>query len=137
MCAFLIYCKDCTNWLLWVLWECLIMPINNDSIILYKNSMPKMLKSTCRKHWCLSGSKKSTSSLSSFLSIVKTLQTCYFGNFRNALPSLSKIIVSICWKLSCLSACKKSWLLTSFLEYCKEIANLSFSVIWACLATHA
>ena len=48
-----------------------------------------------------------------------------------------KIILSICSKLSCLSACKKSTSsLNSFLRYCKEIANLLFWVIWACLATH-
>ena len=30
----------------------------------------------------------------------------------------------------------KTSLLNSFLRYCKEIANLLFWVIWACLATH-
>ena len=28
------YCKDIASLLLWALWECLIMPINNDSITL-------------------------------------------------------------------------------------------------------
>ena len=52
-------------------------------------------------------------------------------------PSPLKIIISICKKLSCLSACKKSTpSLTSFLRYCKEIENLLFRVIWACLASH-
>ena len=47
-----------------------------------------------------------------------------------------KIMVSICSKLSCLSACKKSTSSpTSFLWHCKEIENLLFWVIWACLAT--
>ena len=46
-----------------------------------------------------------------------------------------KIIVSICRQLSCLFSCKKSTSsLTSFLKYCREIANLLFWVIWACLA---
>ena len=50
---------------------------------------------------------------------------------------LPKIIVSICRKLSCLSANKKSVSsLISFLRCCEEIANLLFWVIWACLATH-
>ena len=45
-------------------------------------------------------------------------------------------MVPICSKLSYFSACKKSTSsLTFFLRYCKEIANLLFCVIWACLAT--
>ena len=59
---FLKYCKDITNLLLWVLWQCLIMPINNYSITLQETLMPKVLKSTYRKLWCLSTVKKSTSS---------------------------------------------------------------------------
>ena len=72
------------------------------------------------------------------LNIVKTLQTCYFGNFENAWPFPSKIILWICRKLSCLSACKKSTLsINSLLTYCKEKVNLFFFWInWACLATH-
>ena len=47
------------------------------------------------------------------------------------------IIVSFYRALPCLFACKKSTSsLTSFLRYCKEIANLLFWEIWACLATH-
>ena len=96
--------------------------------------MPKVFKSTCWKLWCLSTCKKSTSSLTFFGDIVKTLQTCYFGNFGNAWPFPSKIIVSTCRKLSYLFACKISTSsLTSFLWYCKERANLLFWVIWACL----
>ena len=116
-------------------WECLVIPINNDSITLYEILMPKVFKSTCWKLWCLSTCKKSTSSLTFFGDIVKTLQTCYFGNFGNAWPFPSKIIVSTCRKLSHLFACKISTSsLTSFLWYCKERANLLFWVIWACLA---
>ena len=64
-----------------------------------------------------------------FLGIVKALQTCYFGNFGNAWPSPSKIIVSICRKLPCLSACKKStWSLTSFWKYCKLVTLGSLSM---------
>ena len=61
------------------------------------------------------------------------MQTCSFGKFGKAWPSPAKIIVSICKKLSCSSECKKS---TSFFRYCKEISNLLFWVIWACLSTH-
>ena len=87
--SFLRYCKNIANLLLWVLWECLIMPVNNDSITLKETLVPKVLKSTCRKLWCLSACKKSTSS-NFFFDIVKTLQTCYFGNFGNAWASLLK-----------------------------------------------
>ena len=62
--------------LLWVLWECLIMSINNDNITFQETLMPKVLKSTCTKLRCLSTCKKSTSSLIYFWDIVKTLQTC-------------------------------------------------------------
>ena len=62
--------------------------------------------------------------------VIKTLQTCYFGNF-------GKIIALTCRKPSCSSACKKSTSsLTSFVRYCREIANLLFWVLWACLATN-
>ena len=105
---FLRYCKDIASFSFWVLCECLIMSINNDSITLQENMMSKVLKSTCRKLWCLSTYKKSTSSQTSFWDIVKTLQTCYFSNLGNAWSSPSKIIVSICRKLSCSSACKIS-----------------------------
>ena len=67
--SFLRYCKDIANLLLWVFWECLIMPINNNSITLKETLMPKVLKS-CRKLWCLSTGKKSTSSLTSFFEIL-------------------------------------------------------------------
>ena len=64
------------------------------------------------------------------------MQTCYFGNLGNAWPSPSKIIVSICRKLSYLYACSKSTSsVTFFWRYCKEIANLLFWVIWTCPTT--
>ena len=48
-----------------------------------------------------------------------------------------KVLKSTCRKPSCLSACKKSASsLTSFLRYCKEIANLLFWVLYASLVTH-
>ena len=99
--------------------------------------MPKMLKSTCRKLWCLSACKKSTSSLTSFLRYCKDITNLLFWEFWECLTIPIKIIVSIYSMLSCLSACKK---LTSsfiyFLRYCREIANLLFWSICTCLATH-
>ena len=48
-----------------------------------------------------------------------------------------KIRVLIFRKPSCFSACKKSTSsFTSFLRYCKEMANLLFQVIWTCMATY-
>ena len=44
--SFLRYCENVANLLLWVLWKCFITPINNDSITLWENLMPKVLRST-------------------------------------------------------------------------------------------
>ena len=45
--------------------------------------------------------------------------------FRHACPNLSKILISICKRLSCLSGCKTSTSeLNSFLRYCKDTAYL-------------
>ena len=46
---FLKYCKDITILLLWVLWECLIKSISNDSITLKETLMSKVLKWTYKK----------------------------------------------------------------------------------------
>ena len=49
----------------------------------------------------------------------------------------SKMILSIWRNLLDLSTGKKSTLSFTFsLRYCKDIANLLFSVLWTCLATH-
>ena len=106
-----------------------------------------MIASPCRKFWCpkcwnqLVGilisicMPKINLSLTSFWDIVNKLKTCYFENLGNAWLLQSKIIVSICRKLSCLSAYKKSTSsLTYFFRYYNEIANLLFWGIWACHA---
>ena len=50
---------------------------------------------------------------------------------------MPKVLKSTCSILSCLSACKISFsLITYFLRYCKQVANLLFWVISAYLATH-
>ena len=134
---FLGHCKNIANFLLWYFENAWLCP----SIILV---LP------CSKLWCLKSwnqlvgnfdvylhAKNPLHLLLLFWDIVKMLQTCYFGNFGNVWPSPSKIIVSICRKLPCLLAHKKSTSSsTFFLTYCKEIANLLFWVIWTCLATH-
>ena len=67
----------------------------------------------------------------------QNIENLLFWEFWECLTISIKIIVSICSKLSWLSACKESSSsLTSFLIYCKEIANLLFWVFWVCLATH-
>ena len=83
--------------------------------------------------------KKSTSYLTSFSDIVETLQIYYFGNLGNVWRSPSKIIVSICRKLSRLSVCKKST--SSFMgffdklqRYCKLVI-LGILVENLCLST--
>ena len=78
---FLTYCKDIENLLLWVLWKCLIMSINNDSITLQETLILKVLKSTCRELWCLSACKKWTSSLTYFLKYCKDIANLLFYEF--------------------------------------------------------
>ena len=68
--------------------------------------MPKVFKSTCRKLWCLSAFKKSTSSLTYFLRYCNNIEK--FWELCKCETILIKIVVSTCSKLSCLSACKKS-----------------------------
>ena len=89
--SFLRYWKVIANCLLlWEFWECLIIPISNDSITLQETLMPKVLKQ-------LAGSTvvylygKNQLHLTSFLKFVKILLSCYFRNFENdwAFPSKS------------------------------------------------
>ena len=62
-------------------------------------------------------------------------QTCYFGYFGHEWQCPAKLIVSTYRKTWFWSACKKSSsYLPSFLWFCKDIANLLFWVLWACLA---
>ena len=58
----------------------------------------------------------------------KDIANLLFWELWECLTIPIKIIVSICRKPSCLFACKKSTSsITSFLRYCKEIANLTWS----------
>ena len=93
--------------------------------------MPKVLKQTFRKLWCLSAYKKSTSSLTYFLRYCKDIANLLFWELWECLAISINITLSICSKLSCLYACKKSTSsLNYFLRHCKEIANLLSWVIW-------
>ena len=89
---------------------------NNDSITMYETLIPKMLKSTCWKLWCLSACKNSTSSSASFLR--------YFKNIANLLlcelwECSTILIKNPSRNLSCLSKCKNRLSPTFFLRYCK------------------
>ena len=82
--------------------------------------MPKVLKSICRKLWCLSIWKNSTSSLTSFLIYCKDIAT--IGTFGNVWQFPPKSWYQFVSNLSCLSACKKSTSsLAFFLRYCKLV----------------
>ena len=113
------FCKDITNLLLWVLWEPLIMLIND--------------RSPCRKFWCpscwnqLAGNfhvylhaKKSNSSLTSFWDIVKDIEKLLFWKFCKCWPSpsKSKTFMLICMQKTDFITHFSSW------RYRKEIAKL-------------
>ena len=103
-----------------------------------------MIVLPCRKLWCskcwnqLAGNfdvylhaKKSASFLTSFLSCCKEIPNLLFWELWNIRPSSSKITVSICRKLPCLSACKKpTSSLTYFKRYCKEVSNSVAFILW-------
>ena len=68
--------------------------------------------------------------------IAKILQTYYFGYDEHDWPCPPKMIVSTCMEIWYLSASKKSnSSLFFFFRYFKDIANLLFWVLSACLST--
>ena len=123
-----------TNFLFWVLWICLVTSIKDNNANL-------------QKLWCLSACKKMNSIPNFYVTIS---QTCYFEYFENAWPCPSIIIVQLCRKLRCseywsqlvasfhayLHAKNQPQIISSFLRYCREIANLLFWVIWHACQTH-
>ena len=111
---FLRFCKNIANLLLWVLWECLNIPINNHIITLKKLWWPKCCNQLVGNFDVYLHAKDQLHVSLLVSDIVKALQTYYMEKIRNAWPSPSKIIVSICKKLSCLSTYKKSNLITHF-----------------------
>ena len=102
-------------------------------------SCPSIIRSTCGRLWLLKWWNQFVGNfdvylhaenqlhLSSFLRYHKNIANFAIWELCECLIIPIKIMVSICGKLSCLSACKK-WTtsLTSFLRYCKEIAKLVF-----------
>ena len=61
--------------------------------------MPKVLKSTCRKRWCLSVCKKINFIFHLFLRCCKDVAHLLFGHFRHAWLHIPKVILSNCRKL--------------------------------------
>ena len=99
----------------------------------------------CRKIWCskcwkqlarsfdvLSACKKSTSSLTSLLGHCKLAILGTIGMLTIPIKNHS-INLFETFMLTCML--KTNFITDSLLRYCKEIANLLFWVIWACLAT--
>ena len=130
-------CKVIANLLLWVIWECLIMSINNDNINLVGNFDAQSVEINLQKTLMFIYMQKINFIFNLFLRYFKDIANLLFWKLWECLTIPIKIILSICSKLSCLSVCKKSTLsLDSFLRYCKEITNLLFWVIGTCLATH-
>ena len=134
--SFLRYCKDIPNLLLWVLWECLIMPINTDSITFKQTLKPKELKLTYGKLWYVYPHAKNQLHLQRFFENSKDIGNFLFWELWEYLIIPIKFVVSICSKLSCLSACEKS---TSspilFWRYSKDMQISyfgSFGYTWLC-----
>ena len=118
------YCEDIANLLLWVIWEYLIMPINNDNINLTgKFDALSVFLGNFDVDICMQ--KINLTSLTSFLSYCKDIANLLFWELWECLTISIKIILSICCKLLYWSACKKPTSShNSFLRYCKEIAQL-------------
>ena len=76
---FLIYCKNFTSFLIWVLSTCLATSVKNDNALMF----------ICMRKW--------TPFLTSFL----RLQTCYFEYFENARSCPPIVVVSPCRKFWC------------------------------------
>ena len=102
----------------WVLWEWLIVPINDDSIALEETLMPKVLKSTCSYLWCLCSYQKLTSSLTFFFwRYYKDIANLLFWELWECFAIPIKIIVLIYGPFSCF---------VSILRHCKEIEACYF-----------
>ena len=93
---FLGYCKDIANLLHWVLWECLIIPItipstfSGSSYHIVENFDTQSVEINCWETLIFICIKKVNFISNVFRDIVKTLQTCFFGNFGDAWPYPSK-----------------------------------------------
>ena len=111
------------------------MPINNDSFTLSETLMPKVLKSTCRKLWCLSAFKKSASAPTLFLRYDKDTVNLLFWEIWECLAihhhsiNLKQPFMLICMQ-------KINFITHFFRKILQRNSKLLFWVFWACLATH-
>ena len=115
--SFLRYCKDIVNLLLWVIWECLIMPINNDNNNLVENFDAQIVETNFQETLIFISIQKINYIFNFFSEILQRhCKLAILGPFgMHDIP-----ILSTCSKLSCLSACKKS---TSSLNSFYDIAK--------------
>ena len=114
------------------------MFISDNSITLKGTSIPKMLKLTCGKLWCLSACKKINFISLFFFEISGRHWKLAILRILEMLDNPPvKVILSICRKHAYLSACKKSTSpLTSFLRYCKKKQTYYFGYFGhTCLCT--
>ena len=105
----LIYCKNITSFLFWVLWTRLVTSIKNSNV-----NFDVYLHAKNQLH------------LTSFLKYCKDIANMLFWELWECLIIPFKIIVSICKKLSCLSSCKKS---TSSLIYFLKILQRNSKLV--------
>ena len=123
MTSFSRYCKNIEKTLLlWVILECLIMPIYNDRITIWKALTVNLLKSTCKKRWYLSACKKIH---------LKTVQLESYARPKWYYQFVQRFCISFPGK-------KLTSQLHSlrFLGLLKTYANFLFEISWICLAKH-
>ena len=110
---------DTANLLFWVLWTCLARPVKKDSINLWN-------------HWCLPACKEASSCLNSFLKYRKNIVN-FSGCFGMPDKSHQKKSINFHKTEVYQHANKSTVSPTSFLRYYKNIAQLLFTVTYACL----
>ena len=115
------YCKDLANLLFWVPWACLALHTQSDTNNLWKNFV-----FICRQKFNFISHVFLKIFKDIYLQRYISMQTSYFQYFGCAWLCTSKMIVSTCRKLQCLSACQnKTSPFTSFLRLqFKESCNL-------------
>ena len=128
---FLIYSKNITNLLFWVLWTCLTTSIKKwcqhvETLFMFmqkRNSIP---------YFFLRDYKDIANLLLSVLwgCLIKSIN---YDSITLQETLMFKVLNSTCTKLWRSSACKSTSSVTSFLRYCKDIANLLFWELWECL----
>ena len=99
------------------------------------------MESNCRKLWYWTACKKLNFITKFFFEILQRqlfweLWECLTISIKNHSINLQETFMLICIQKLTSKLTKLTSSLTSFLTYCKEIANLLVWVIWICLDTH-